>query len=347
MILSIVAAATALHPPSQLVSRSAVLRSTAAAAAAATTAAANAVPPPDILAKAPLAPPGLQAQVEPMVLYTPPSVKGQSTPEQIALAEHLEKTGAKFYGAYWCSFCNRQRNMFGAGGTRKLPYVECASDGFNSQKCPPQVTGYPAWEIGGKFYGGFRTLQDLQTLSAFDPTVKFPEYVPPAPPPRPPPPPGGYKPPPVQEKSTTEQLALAKHLRQTGAEFYGAYWCKYCGLQRTMFGAEASAVLPYVECAADGFQNENQKCRTKTEVEGYPTWQIGGKYYGGYQSAEDLARLSGFNAKGSQPAAVVASTSTTTPAAKPNSLGIDFGNGSAPRVQVGDDCDLQNPEDCK
>ena len=61
--------------------------------------------------------------MEPAVLYTPPAIKGLSTPEQIALAEHLKAKGAKFYGAYWCSFCFKQRNMFGAGGSRALPYA--------------------------------------------------------------------------------------------------------------------------------------------------------------------------------------------------------------------------------
>ena len=86
---------------------------------------------------------------EPKVLYTPPSVKGVSTPDELALAQYLKKKGAKFYGAYWCPFCTRQRAMFGAAGVRALPYVECASDGYGAQRCPPQVTGFPTWEIDG------------------------------------------------------------------------------------------------------------------------------------------------------------------------------------------------------
>ena len=39
----------------------------------------------------------------PEVLYTPPSVKGESTPEALALAQHLNARGAKMYGAYWCA----------------------------------------------------------------------------------------------------------------------------------------------------------------------------------------------------------------------------------------------------
>lgn len=36
-----------------------------------------------------------------MMKNAPPAVKEISTPEQIALAEHLKATGATFYGAYW------------------------------------------------------------------------------------------------------------------------------------------------------------------------------------------------------------------------------------------------------
>ena len=38
-----------------------------------------------------------------MMKNAPPAVKEISTPEQIALAEHLKATGATFYGAYWCT----------------------------------------------------------------------------------------------------------------------------------------------------------------------------------------------------------------------------------------------------
>ena len=279
--------------------RSALLRQATAASVSLVPASLLAIPPPDILALAPDATDEFKEQV-PKVLYTPPSVKGLSTPDQMALAKHLQDSGAKFYGAYWCSFCLLQRNMFGAGGVRSLPYIECASDGYQSAsgacRATKQVTGYPTWEIGGKFYGGMLTLTELQALSAFDPAVKFPEYVPPPPPPRPPPPPGGYKPPPVTTASTPEQLALASHLQSSGAKFYGAYWCRYCGSQRVMFGAEGAGKLPYVECASDGYQSASAACRAKAQVNSYPTWEIDGKFYRGMQEFDELAVLSGFRA---------------------------------------------------
>ena len=327
-------------PGSHHYTRAAVLRSTAAAAAAAA-AAANRAPtafamPPVQLLQEEQQQQATQQEVT-KVLYTPPTVKSASSKDELALADHLKSTGAKFYGAYWCSFCLRQRTMFGADAAKALPYVECADDGLGSVRCPPQVTGYPAWQIGGKFYAGMRSLQDLQSISGFDPSVTFP--APPPPPARPPPPPGGYKPPAVAGASTTEQLALAKHLQSTGAKFFGAYWCKYCGLQRTLFGAEGAAALPYVECASDGFESASGTCAAASEVSGYPTWQIGGSFYSGYQSLEELARLSGFQAPTQPvPAAAVAASAKPTAA---DDLGIDF-SGAAPPVRQGADCDLKS-----
>ena len=310
-------------------SRSAVLtHATAAAATVAISRRAAALPPPDLLAKAPLAPQQLREQAA--VLYTPPPVKGTSTPDQIGLAEHLSRSGAKFYGAYWCGFCLKQRAMFGAGGSRRLPYVECAEGGYQADAAlceARRVTGYPSWEIGGKLYSGMKSLPELQRLSGFNPAVQFPAPEPPLPPP--PPPPGGFKPPEVETVSTSYTVALAKHLRSSGAVFYGAHWCRFCGLQRSLFGREAARQLPYVECAADGFGSEATRCRAAPEVRAYPSWSIGGKFYSGYLPLQELAKLSGFMPPAAPPAA--------TPA---EGLGIDF--GSAPPVQRAADegCEL-------
>ncbi|MFQ5851026.1 MAG: vitamin K epoxide reductase family protein [Candidatus Binatia bacterium] len=39
-------------------------------------------------------------------------------PWMLALAEHLTKGGAKFYGAYWCPHCENQKRIFGASAYR-------------------------------------------------------------------------------------------------------------------------------------------------------------------------------------------------------------------------------------
>mmetsp|Transcript_6820 Transcript_6820/g.20744 ORF Transcript_6820/g.20744 Transcript_6820/m.20744 type:complete len:176 (-) Transcript_6820:232-759(-) len=115
----------------------------------------------------------MQAQVDsppPQVLYTPPAVKGTSTPEALALAKHLKEKGAKMYGAYWCSHCFNQKLAFGAGGARMLNYVECAADGYQSQRATcqeKQVAGYPTWEIDGEYYRGEKSLEELMVISGF------------------------------------------------------------------------------------------------------------------------------------------------------------------------------------
>eukprot|EP00959_Pyramimonas_sp_CCMP1952_P044883 937635-Pyramimonas_sp.AAC.2 len=57
----------------------------------------------------------------------------------------------------------------------------------------------------------------------------------------------------VDTESTSEWVALAKHLKQTGAKMYGAFWCSHCLDQKLMFGAEGAKEMPYVECFPTGF----------------------------------------------------------------------------------------------
>ena len=108
-----------------------------------------------------------------------------------------------------------------------------------------------------------------------------------------------YKPPSVTESSSTEAIKLAKHLSSKGAKMYGAYWCSHCFGQKQTFGKQGAAMISYVECAADGYQSQRPLCRAK-EIKGYPTWEIGGEIYGGENSLEELAELSGFRGMGAK-----------------------------------------------
>lgn len=85
---------------------------------------------------------------------------------------------------------------------------------------------------------------------------------------------------------------LADRLRESGAVFYGAYWCPHCQNQKQMFGA-AAASLPYVECDPRGTNAQTGACQA-AGVQAYPTWVIGGQKLEGEVSPSDLARLSGF-----------------------------------------------------
>ena len=66
-------------------------------------------------------------------------------------ARCLSEKGAKFYGAFWCSHCQDQKEMFG-NSERLLPYVECSTaDGQGTTvECQRDgITAYPTWIFAG------------------------------------------------------------------------------------------------------------------------------------------------------------------------------------------------------
>jgi glutaredoxin len=95
---------------------------------------------------------------------------------EIALAEHLAANGAKFYGAYWCSHCQKQKSMFGATAVTKLPYVECAKEAENSQRqlCKDKkIEMFPTWVINGKYLTGTRELKEIADLTGYTGPTDF------------------------------------------------------------------------------------------------------------------------------------------------------------------------------
>ena len=80
---------------------------------------------------------------------------GPEKPYLKALALHLEKSGAKFYGAYWCQSCQEQKNLFEASAHR-LPYVECTPNGrggIRNLACVSRnIQRYPTWIIEDRRY---------------------------------------------------------------------------------------------------------------------------------------------------------------------------------------------------
>lgn len=107
----------------------------------------------------------------------------------------------------------------------------------------------------------------------------------------------------VTDKSSKDQIALAKHLKTVGAKMYGAYWCNHCFDQKKLFGVEALADMPYVECEPDGKNGQPEVCQARLkEAElqlkkqaGFPTWEINGKFYSGTQQLSELAKASGYD----------------------------------------------------
>jgi thiol-disulfide isomerase/thioredoxin len=53
------------------------------------------------------------------------------------------------------------------------------------------------------------------------------------------------------EKTPGKYDAFAQCISDSGAKFYGAYWCPHCQAQKLLFGKSVEK-LPYVECALQG-----------------------------------------------------------------------------------------------
>ena len=74
---------------------------------------------------------------------------------------------------------------------------------------------------------------------------------------------------------------------------YSAWWCPHCNEQKQLFGKEAVGRLTIVECAADGRNSQTERCSAKG-IQGFPSWEIGGKLDSGVKSLQQLGELSAF-----------------------------------------------------
>jgi hypothetical protein len=63
---------------------------------------------------------------------------------------------------------------------------------------------------------------------------------------------------------------FAQCLKDSGAEFYGTFWCSHCQNQKELFGS-SKKYIPYIECSTLDGQSQLQVCKDKG-IEGYPTW---------------------------------------------------------------------------
>ena len=88
--------------------------------------------------------------------------------------------------------------------------------------------------------------------------------------------------------------ALAEHLSDSGAKFYGASWCPHCRQQKDEFTASTQR-LPYVECSPGGRQGPRATDCINAEITNYPTWIINGKRYERLLSPRALAHYSRFD----------------------------------------------------
>jgi uncharacterized membrane protein len=99
---------------------------------------------------------------------------GPEDPWVRGLAEHLTKTSAKFYGAYWCPHCVEQKELFGAS-VKRIPYIECSPSGPNAPQATEckekDIKSYPTWVINGTRYSGTLSLDTLAQHSNY----KYPQ----------------------------------------------------------------------------------------------------------------------------------------------------------------------------
>ena len=96
---------------------------------------------------------------------------GPEDPHLQALATHLNDSGARFYGAYWCPACQEQKKLFTASVDR-LPYIECTPEGRGGPRAVDCLTRnieqYPTWIIDGQRHTGVVSVGRLGRLSNFD-----------------------------------------------------------------------------------------------------------------------------------------------------------------------------------
>lgn len=94
----------------------------------------------------------------------------------------------------------------------------------------------------------------------------------------------------VTRLSSPRALGLARALRESGAQMFGAFWCSHCFEQKQAFGIAAQAALPYVECYPDGFRRDTRPAPVcvAAGVEGFPSWKVGGKMYEGEKTFDEL-----------------------------------------------------------
>ena len=76
-------------------------------------------------------------------------------------------------GAFWCSHCEEQKELFGRGAA--LPYVECFPEGYRAgveiaPSCAAEkLSGFPTWVLpDGSKLEGDQTLKKLAQLSGYE-----------------------------------------------------------------------------------------------------------------------------------------------------------------------------------
>ena len=98
------------------------------------------------------------------------------------------------------------------------------------------------------------------------------------------------RPPTTRSRSSSRALQIARQLSERGGRFYGAYWCSHCANQKETLGKEAMALVPYLECDANGVDSKRSQC-SAAGIRGYPTWELDGQLYPGERDLNELEAM--------------------------------------------------------
>ncbi|XP_004512236.1 thiol-disulfide oxidoreductase LTO1 isoform X2 [Cicer arietinum] len=110
--------------------------------------------------------------------YFATEITTPSSPFALSLAKYLHSIGAKMYGAFWCSHCLEQKEMFGREAAKQLDYVECFPDGYRTgikmiDACiDAKIEGFPTWIINEKVVSGELELPELAQVSGYSEPVQ-------------------------------------------------------------------------------------------------------------------------------------------------------------------------------
>lgn len=228
-----------------------------------------------------------------------PQVRQESSQRAMTVARKLEEKRAVLFGAYWCPYCDQERQALGRevfdGRKEYVRYVDCDPRGENAQPGLCQaagVTSFPTWAVAVEpntpeglpfeLYPGFKGLNGLERMVGLAPPAEeVAEAVAP----------------PVRTNSDAEAITVARRLQEGGAVFYGTYWCPACDAQRQVFGQQAWAKVPYVECDERAAQSDPIRC-FRAGVDAIPFWTFAdGTTHAGVLTVSDLqAKLQGSTA---------------------------------------------------
>lgn len=83
---------------------------------------------------------------------------------------------------------------------------------------------------------------------------------------------------------------LAQGIADSGAKFYGAFWCPNCQEQKAQFGKSAR-LLPYIECSTPDSKGQLKVCADE-KITAYPTWIFAdGSVRQGVLTRDELSEL--------------------------------------------------------